>query len=86
MRSFTNAICLNRAALQLASTVTCCVLQTLESTWERPESLAWRTATAPDHDNRVYYVNDRSKESVWEKPAPLAWQRQLFVAHDASGL
>lgn len=61
-------------------------MQTQESTWERPEELSWRTAAAPEHDNRMYFVNDRSQQAVWEKPAPLAWQRQSFVAHDASAL
>lgn len=54
-------------------------LQTLETTWERPESHAWKTASSPDHDGLIYYVNDVTNDAVWEKPEPLAWEKQIFT-------
>ena len=76
------------ARSQAASAVlmACCHVQTLESTWERPESLSWRTVVSAEHQGRFYYVNDRSHETSWEKPASLAWEKQVFAHNAASPL
>ncbi|NJR42825.1 MAG: hypothetical protein HC767_09350 [Akkermansiaceae bacterium] len=54
-------------------------MQTGESTWERPEPLAWKPV--PTEEGNVYYHNDRTSEVQWEKPVEIAWEKSHFNPH-----
>jgi hypothetical protein len=82
--SATNACVVAASELLQACAKRCHAVQTKESTWERPESLSWRTVASPEHEGRLYYVNDVSQEASWEKPAAMAWEKHVFSQASAS--